>query len=95
MLVLVTGLFGQDSVLKDHIKLKDSVYYYKDKSDHIDFPTPKPTYYMDSAKCPNDPIAYLQHDMKPLNGIVICKHGDIVNYINGKEDGVWKRNRLP
>ena len=58
VLVLVTRLFGQDSILKDYIKLKDSVYYYKDKSDHIDFPTPKPTYYIDSAKCPNDPITY-------------------------------------
>ena len=51
VLVLVTGLFGQDSILKDHIKLKDSVYYYKDTSDHIGLPTPTPTYYIDSVIC--------------------------------------------
>jgi hypothetical protein len=68
--VAVNGLFGQDSVLRDQIKLKDSVYYYKDKSDHIDIPTPTPTYYKDSAKCPNDPITYLNNNMMPFNGIV-------------------------
>ena len=91
VLVLVTGLFGQDSLLKDHIKLKDSVYYYKDKSDYIGSPTPTPTYYIDTLKCPNDTITYFKHDMKPLNRIVFCEHGDIGNYINGKKDGLHKK----
>ena len=90
VLVLVTGLFGQDSILKDHIKLKDSVYYYKDKSDHIGFPTPTPKYYIDTAKCPNDTIVFLKHDMKSLNGVVFCDHGDIGNHINGKKMGYTK-----
>ena len=90
--VAVSDLFGQDSVLRDQIKLKDSVYYYKDKSDHIDIPTPTPTYYKDSAKCPNDPITYLNNNMKPFNGIDFYEYGDIGYYINKKKMGYTKNN---
>ena len=69
VLVFVSGLFGQDSILKDQIKLKDSVYYYKDKPNHIGFPKPTPTYHIDSLKCPNDTITYLKQIKNPCNSL--------------------------
>tara|TARA_R110001606_G_scaffold26570_3_gene85855 strand:+ start:64 stop:825 length:762 start_codon:yes stop_codon:yes gene_type:complete len=39
---------------------------------------------------PTDTLMSLKADMKPLNGIVYCKFGDIGKYVDGKKEGVQK-----
>ena len=42
-----------------------------------------------------DTVLYLKYDMKPFNGVLYCKYGDMGIYVKGKKDGLhrtWYEN---
>ena len=42
-----------------------------------------------------DTVVFLNHDMKPINGVLYCDYGDMGIYVKGKVDGLheaWYEN---